>query len=191
MNMMRNFTPRPQSPNAPRPADPRAARPADPRSAGAARPAEARPGMAPQRGKAEDIFMVLRQLSELLVKENLALKRYRVEEVKALAERKDRLAVLYQSHMTAIHRDPTILAGLDTAKRAQLAQLATRLAELMRDNASMLKANIQTIDTFFQAVNDAVREREEKKSASYSRAGMLNTYATPRRSLAVSYNKTT
>ena len=38
---------------------------------------------------------------------------------------------------------------------------------------------------------DAVRDREEKKSASYSRAGVLNGYATVKRNLAVSYNTTT
>ena len=38
---------------------------------------------------------------------------------------------------------------------------------------------------------DAVRECEEKKSASYSRAGILNGYASVKRNLAVSYNTTT
>jgi hypothetical protein len=204
MNMMRHFN-RPQTSAAPRPAAP-AARPSAPAAnAPAPRPvanAPARsadprahahpPGVVASRpGKAEDIFMVLRQLSELLIKENAALKRYKVEEVRALAERKERLAVLYQNHMNAIHRDPNLVKSLDTAKRAQLMQLAARLAELMRDNASMLKANIQSIDTYFQAVNDAVREREERKSASYSRGGTMTSYLTTKRNLAVSYNKTT
>ena len=84
-----------------------------------------------------------------------------------------------------------MVLALDTAKRATLIQMAARLADLMRDNASMLKANIRSIDTFFQAVTDAVRDREEKKSASYSRAGVLNGYAAVKRNLAVSYNRTT
>jgi hypothetical protein len=212
MNMMRHFN-RPQTGAAPRPAAAPVARPGmpaqntpTPRPAAngpaangpAARPADQRAHAHPQAGvaasrpgKAEDIFMVLRQLSELLVKENAALKRYKVEEVRALAERKERLAVLYQNHMNAIHRDPNLVKSLDTAKRAQLMQLAARLAELMRDNASMLKANIQSIDTYFQAVNDAVREREERKSASYSRGGTMTSYLTTKRNLAVSYNQTT
>jgi hypothetical protein len=206
MNMMRHFN-RPQTSVAPRPAAPVASPNAPAANAPAPRPvangpaarsadprAHAHPhaGVAANRpGNAEDIFMVLRQLSELLIKENAALKRYKVEEVRALAERKERLAVLYQNHMNAIHRDPNLVKSLDTAKRAQLMQLAARLAELMRDNASMLKANIQSIDTYFQAVNDAVREREERKSASYSRGGTMTSYLTTKRNLAVSYNKTT
>jgi flagellar biosynthesis/type III secretory pathway chaperone len=181
-NMMRNFT-RPMPNTVSRPTAPQA-RPANAAAPGAAT-AQARPG------KADDIFMVLRQLSELLVKENAALKRYKVEEVRALAERKDRLAILYQNHMNAIHRDPTLVASLDTAKRTQLMQLAARLADLMRDNASMLKANIQSIDTYFQAVNEAVRVREEKKSASYSRGGTMTSYLSTKRNLAVSFNQTT
>jgi len=191
MNMMRHFN-RPLSNASPRQV-PHAAGAARPQpAAGGGRPIDARPGVNNTRpGKTDDVFMVLRQLSELLVKENAALKRYKVEEVKALAERKERLAVLYQSHMLAIQKDPSVVQGLDTAKRAQLMQLAARLAELMRDNASMLKANIHSIDIFFQAVNDAVREREEKKSASYSRSGTMNSYLTTKRNLAVSYNQTT
>jgi hypothetical protein len=141
--------------------------------------------------KADDMFMVMRQLCDLLTKENAALKRYRVEEVKSMTERKEQLAALYHTHMNALQRDPAAMKGLDTAKRTALMQLAARLAELMRDNASMLKANIRSIDTFFQSVTDAVRDREEKKSASYSRAGVLNGYATVKRNLAVSYNRTT
>lgn len=141
--------------------------------------------------KADELFMVMRQLCELLTKENAALKRYRADDVKALAERKEQLANLYHAHMATLSRDPAALKGLDTAKRAVLIQMAARLADLMRDNASMLRANIRSIDTFFQAVTDAVREREEQKSASYSRAGVLNGYAMVKRNLAVSYNRTT
>jgi hypothetical protein len=199
MNMLRHPAPRPgtviQSRSGPGPARPAApaaaARPA-PRQAPDGRSPEARAAAAAasKAGRADDLFMVIRQLSELLVKENLALKRYRTDEVKSLAERKEHLAALYQSHMFAIRRDPSAVGGLDAGKRGMLAQLATRLAELMRDNASMLKANIQSIDTFFQAVNDSVREREERKSAAYSRDGMMNSYL-PTRRLAVSYNQTT
>ena len=141
--------------------------------------------------KADELFMVMRQLCELLTKENAALKRYRAEDVKSLTERKEQLANLYHAHMATVSRDPAALKSLDTSKRTTLVQMAARLAELMRDNASMLRANIRSIDTFFQAVNDAVREREEKKSASYSRAGVLNGYASVKRNLAVSYNTTT
>jgi hypothetical protein len=141
--------------------------------------------------KADEMFLVMRQLCELLTKENAALKRYRTDEVKSLTERKEQLANLYQAHMLTLSRDPSALKGLDTAKRTTMIQMAARLAELMRDNASMLKANIRSIDIFFQAVTDAVRDRQEKKSASYSRAGVLNGYATVKRNLAVSYNQTT
>jgi hypothetical protein len=190
MNMMnRQPLPRAAAPRAPQPGS---ARP-DPR-----RPDGIKPGVQPAAlppkaagAKADEMFMVMRQLCELLTKENAALKRYRTDEVKAMTERKEQLANLYQTHMYALQRDPAAMKGLDTAKRTALIQLAARLADLMRDNASMLKANIRSIDTFFQAVTDAVREREEKKSASYSRAGVLNGYAAVKRNLAVSYNRTT
>ena len=219
MNMMNRQPPRPNQPNAntqattpQRPVAPamragvpltRPAQPTPPQVGRGPHPQGRAPG-APIRpnppspldakivgAKADELFMVMRQLCELLTKENAALKRYRAEEVRALTERKEQLANLYHAHMATVSRDPGALKSLDTSKRTTLVQMAARLAELMRDNASMLRANIRSIDTFFQAVNDAVRDREEKKSASYSRAGVLNGYASVKRNLAVSYNQTT
>src|SRR5690242_18782398 len=67
--------------------------------------------------KGDDLFQVIRQLSDLLIKENTALKKHRQDDVKALTERKEQLARLYQSHMNAVHRDPTLVKSLDVAKR--------------------------------------------------------------------------
>ncbi len=146
---------------------------------------------APARPKGEDLFMVMRQLTELLTKENAALKRHRADEVKAFTERKEQLARLYQGHMNTVHRDPACLKTLDPARRAALAQAAMRLGELMQENASLLKANISSINMFFKAVTDALRQRQEEKAAAYSRRGALNGYAVTKRSLAVSFNQTT
>ena len=51
------------------------------------------------------MMQVIRQLCDLLTKENAALKRHRTEEVQSFAERKEHLARLYQGHMNAVHRD--------------------------------------------------------------------------------------
>lgn len=144
----------------------------------------------PVRAKGDDLFMVMRQLTDLLTKENAALRRHRSDEVKAFTERKEQLARLYQGHMNAVHRDPNCLKVLEPAKREQLAQAAMRLGELMKENASLLRANITSINLFFKAVTDAVRQRQEEKAAAYSRRGALNGYAVTKRSLAVSFNQT-
>ncbi len=143
-----------------------------------------------QRPKGDDLFLVMRQLTELLTKENAALKRHRADEVKALTERKEQLARLYQGHMNAVHRDPNSVKNLDSARRTALAQNAMRLGDLMQENASLLKANIQSINMFFKAVTNALRHRQEEKAAAYSRSGALNGYAVTKRSLAVSFNQT-
>jgi flagellar biosynthesis/type III secretory pathway chaperone len=147
------------------------------------------PGVRPS-AKGEDLFQVIRQLSDLLLKENAALKRHKADEVKAMTERKEQLARLYQSHMNAVHRDPGLLKVLEPAKRDAMAQSAMRLGDLMQENASLLKANIQSINMFFKAVTDALKSRQEEKSAAYSRRGSLNGYTVTKRSLAVSFNQT-
>ncbi len=193
MNMMRRDFPAPPrqgaQPAAPRPAAPPApARPMSgspisvaPRAMGAA-------GARPQ-AKTEELMAVIRQLLELLTKENAALKCHRTDEVKAFTDRKEQLARLYQGHMNAVHRDPGMLKALDPAKRAALTRDAMRLGELMQENAALLKGSIQAINMFFKAVTDAVKEKQEKASAAYSRSGVMGNYIA-KRSLAVSFNQT-
>jgi flagellar biosynthesis/type III secretory pathway chaperone len=152
-------------------------------------PARATPAAA-NAGRSDDMMAVIRQLSEVLTKENLALKRHKTEEVKSLGERKEQLARLYQSHMNAIHRDPAAVKAWEPAKRNALAQAAIRLSELMAENASLLKANITSIDRFLKSVVNAVKERQEKQSAAYTKQGALNGYAAVKRNLAVSFNQT-
>ncbi len=138
----------------------------------------------------DDLMNVIRQLSDILTKENTALKRHKVEDVKILGERKEQMARLYQQHMNAIHRDPAAVKAWDPAKRAALAQASIRLSELMKENASLLKANITTINKFLKTVTEAVKDKQEKESASYTKQGALNGYSTVKRKLAMSYNQT-
>jgi hypothetical protein len=152
-------------------------------------PAPTRPTQ-PSAHRSDDLLAVVRQLSDVLGKENLALKRHKTAEVKALGERKEQLARLYQQHMNAVHRDPAAVKSWDAGKRNLLAQAAIRMSELMKENASLLKANITTINKFLGSVVDAVKEKQEKASASYSRNGALNGYAAVKRNLAVSFNQT-
>jgi hypothetical protein len=140
--------------------------------------------------KADELAMVMRQLTELLTKENAALKKHKMEEVRALTERKEQLARLYQGHMNAVHKDKTVLTGLEPARRNAIAQAAMKMGQLMQDNASLLKANIDAINMFFGAVTEALKHRHEERSAAYSRSGALGNYAVTKRSLAVSFNQT-
>jgi flagellar biosynthesis/type III secretory pathway chaperone len=169
----------------------RTARPAPGSAASASRSnAPSRGDRAPQATKVEDIFQIIRQLCDLLTKENTALKRHRNEDVSAMTERKDKLSRLYQGHINTIHRDPSQLQAMDPAKRTAMAQAAMRLGDLMQENASLLKANIESINMFFKAVTNAVRDKQEEKAAAYSSNGAMNPYGLTRRNLAVSYNQT-
>lgn len=183
MNMMRRDTLAQNAPRtAPRPGQRPGPQPGQRPTAGA-RPVSA-------AAKADELFMVVRQLTELLTKENNALKKHRIEEVHALTERKESLARLYQGHMNAVHRDKNVLASLEPVKRNAITQAAMKLSDLMQENASLLKANIESINLFFKAVTDALKQRHDERSAAYSRNGELGNYTVTKRSLAVSYNQT-
>lgn len=161
-------------------------------------PQQAAPRQAPQApsrpvtptNRADDLMLVVRQLTELLTKENAALKRHKAAEVKALTERKEQLARLYQQQLNALHRDPSIAKSMDPTKRNLLAQSAIKLGALMQENASLLKANISVINKFLNRVMDAVKERQQSRAASYSKQATYGNYGMGKRQLAVSYNQT-
>ena len=175
-------------------------RTAHPHRPGVDRPTQQSPARQPPTGtpsrqrapvnRGDDILQVIRQLSEVLTKENIALKRHRTDDVKALTERKEKVAQLYQHQMNAFHRDPQIAKSLEPSKRAVLSQAAIRLSELMGENASLLKANITVINTFLKTVVESVREKQRDRAAAYSNNGALNAYVPSKRHLAVSYNQT-
>ncbi|MBL8629412.1 MAG: hypothetical protein JNM81_07280 [Rhodospirillaceae bacterium] len=208
MNMMNRSAPKPMVPGfrntaAQRQEDrvvtpPQGALRAPNQQSGAQAPGRSGPGGMPQRTvqpssnatRNDDLMNVIRQLSEVLTKENTALKRHNIQDVKILGERKEQLARLYQQHMNAVHRDPSAVKAWDPAKRNALAQASIKLSELMKENASLLKANITTINKFLKTVAEAVQEKHQKESASYTKQGALNGYAVVKRKLAMSYNQT-
>lgn len=145
----------------------------------------------PPRNKGEDMFQIMRQLNDLLMKENVALKKHRIEDVHTLGERKTDLARLYQQQMNAFHRNPDLLKDMEEGKRNSLIQAGVRLTELMKENASLLRANIKTINTFMKTVVDSVRAKQERKSTSYSKQGNLDGYTAVKRNMAVSLNEVT
>lgn len=143
------------------------------------------------RNKGEDMFQIMRQLNDVLMKENTALKKHRMQDVHVLGERKTDLARLYQQQMNAFHRNPDLLKNMEEGKRNTLIQAGSRLTELMKENASLLRANIKTINTFMKSVVDSVRAKQERKSTSYSKQGNLDGYAALKRNMAVSLNEVT
>lgn len=156
----------------------------------ARRPPEAPKRPATADNRADDLLQIIRQLSDMLAKENAALKRHKVDEVKALTERKELLARTYQQHLNGFHRDPEIAKSMDRAKREALIQASAKLSTLMAENANMLKVNITVVEKFLKTVVDAVKERQQSRSAAYSKQGGIASYGLTKRHLAVSYNQT-
>ena len=144
-----------------------------------------------ESNKCEDMFKIIRQLNDVLMKENTALKRHRTEDVRVLGDRKTDLARLYQQQMNGFHRNPELLKDMESTKRNALVQAGSRLAELMKENASLLRANIKVMNTLMKTVVNAVREKQERKSTAYSGKGNLDGYAVIKRNMAVSLNEVT
>lgn len=60
----------------------------------------------------------------------------------------------------------------------------------MAENANLLKVNITVVEKFLKTVVDAVKERQQARSAAYSKQGAIAAYGLSKRQMAVSYNQT-
>ena len=148
--------------------------------------ADVRPRTPDQRG--DDILMIARKLCDLLTKENQALRKHKVEIVQQMSAQKEDLAKLYQRQLLAFHKDPNLIGQVEPGRRSALKTMGERLSELMRDNASLLRANIEAINRLMKTVVEAVKENQQEKASAYSKSGAIGAYAATRREAALSCN---
>ncbi|SDH85699.1 hypothetical protein [Roseospirillum parvum] len=139
------------------------------------------------RGKAGDLYDVASELCALLADENAALEANRTERVGVLAERKRRLARLYQEQMRALAADPERLKALPEADREAFTTVARRLEKLSGTNGRLLKARMTAANRLLEAVVDAARRHHQDKVPSYSRQGALPDGADSRRKAVACY----
>jgi len=150
-------------------------------------PDDSRPRSPNQRG--DDLLMVARRLSDVLVKENTALRKHNVQQVREITPQKEDLAKLYQRQLLAFHKDPKLIAQMDEGRRSALKTMGERLSELMRDNASLLRANIESINRLVKIVVDTVKEQKQETASAYGANGAIGAYEGNRRDSALAYSK--
>lgn len=138
-----------------------------------------------------DIPEVVERLTDLLIKENAALKAFKPEDFKDELETKGKLAKLYERQMMLIARQPELLTIVATEKedRTALKEKVDLLEKEIKKNDSLLRANIQGSKNYLDIVLKATR-RERQKNATYGAHGAFREGKEAGLSTAISYDQT-
>lgn len=134
-----------------------------------------------------ELMDIIHGLSDLLEKENSALKKHEIETVKELLERKTFLTRSYQEHMIAINKNPDIVQSQNEEQKKDLKDLAVKLEKLTGENDKLLKANIDAGGKLLEAIVQAAKSAHEKDAVYSVNGSKIEKKKNPK---SLSFNKT-
>ncbi|MCK5296581.1 MAG: hypothetical protein KAJ75_06800 [Alphaproteobacteria bacterium] len=134
-----------------------------------------------------ELLDIIHGLSDLLEKENDALKKHELEIVKELLERKTFLTRSYQEHIIAMNKNPDIIQSQNEEQKESLKVLAVKLEKLSGENDKLLKANIDAGGQLLEAIVQAAKSVHEKDAVYSVNGSKIEKKKNPK---ALSFNKT-
>lgn len=109
--------------------------------------------------KVDDIMLIIERLSDVLERENAALKDRKIQEVHALLDDKVTLSRVYETRMQYYNENPDELINVSPELRDKLSTVGANISKLLQQNAAMLKvaieANRKVVDMIAAAVKSA------------------------------------
>lgn len=109
--------------------------------------------------KVNDIMLIIERLSDVLERENAALKDRKIQEVHALLDDKVTLSRVYETRMQYYNENQDELTNISPELREKLSTVGSNISKLLQQNAAMLKvaieANRKVVDMIAAAVKSA------------------------------------
>ncbi|MSO93922.1 MAG: hypothetical protein EXQ86_11065 [Rhodospirillales bacterium] len=140
----------------------------------------------------KDLIVITGRLSELLRRENKALRDRRSDALKTLLEEKSTLGRVYETRLQGLIDDEVNFSEIDPGLREQLREAADQVREMMDENAKLLKvaiaANKRVVDMIAMAV-----KRSMPTAGTYSKKGAVGSDgygAAAKRNMAFSLDRT-
>lgn len=124
--------------------------------------------------KLNTMLAVMSELCKVLKKENTLLKQQRQSETVALAEQKTTVVRAYEQAFSYFAEHPDILKSLPEHQKNVFRKAATVLNGLTRENARLLKINIDATSRLLGAIVQDVKE-QSKNTTLYTSQGEVET----------------
>jgi len=137
-----------------------------------------------------EVMRAARELVDLLMEENAALRDHKMDSVRALGERKVATTRLYRERMLVIQKDPALLSELPEDEREIVRQMGIYLDAHLAENASLLKATLQGTQRLMDLMVQAAKQATEEKAPGYAADGRLEAPHHVSARLAMSFNET-
>jgi len=139
----------------------------------------------------QDLILITTRLSEILKRENDAIRDHRNTVVSELLEQKATLSRAYETRLKGMVDNAADLNEVDPDLRERLQAIGTRMQELAEENGHLLKVSMQAHKSFIGALAGAVKTSTGAPD-TYSPSGMAapKVCGTSNRPPAVSFNET-
>ena len=109
--------------------------------------------------KVNDIMLIIERLSDVLERENAALKDRKIEDFHALLDDKVTLSRVYETRMHYYNENPEELTNIAPELSDKLRTKGANISKLLQENAAMLnvaiEANRKVVDMIAAAVKSA------------------------------------
>lgn len=137
--------------------------------------------------KLSRLLTLMSELCSVLKKENTLLKKQRQSECAALLEQKTKLSSAYEESFTYFSQRAEMLKALPEKQKQILRKAALTLEKLTKENARLLKINMEATSRLLNAIVQDVTEQTQAQTPLYTRQGnMENEIGNP---AAISFNQ--
>ena len=126
--------------------------------------------------RVNDLITITGRLSELLERENDALRNRRNSDLSDILDEKVTLGRVYESRIMGLTDEDVDLSGVDLELRERLKGLGQKVGALMEENAQLLKIAIEANKRVVNLIAEAVRE-SASNAGTYSASGVSATDA--------------
>jgi hypothetical protein len=121
-----------------------------------------------------ELIEITTRLTNLLTKENKALRKHDTEEATALLSEKNSLSEIYEEHVQAVMNHSEHLNALEPTLKETLSSIGEKAKTLIEENAILLRASIVANQRVMEMVADALSSARNKVT-TYSADGTMGT----------------
>ena len=137
------------------------------------------------RQKIADYRNTINVFSDLLQKENSALRDLDMSTIEKLFEKKAQIVGMYRTLVAFFIKNKETLNILSTEERASLKTEAAALDDLLKENDQLLKTRMETSQTVMNSIIKIAKAANNANATSYGRLGTYSPQDNSKNAIAV------
>ena len=128
---------------------------------------------------AQNLIFLLKEMNDLLTKETILLRDFKISEAGSLQERKHELIDMIEEAKKHISLDPKIIAGLTGEEKKELEMVSNYFSEVMLDNYRELRKAREVNRKIVEFIASATSTHYKRSKGYNSKGGTGNIASKP------------